>query len=189
MSFAELAKARGISKLSAAALVRRHRWRRMRDNRGHVLALVPRDGPELRRSVEANHPSDDLPDDPPDDRPDTAAFEIALSAIETAHAGEITALREQLEQARADRIEERQRADRIETTLTGERARADALRQRVDELQAGQQLMTDTHARALAEAQDQLERVREAAEPLRQAEAARKMRGLMARLRVALRGE
>ena len=50
-----------------------------------------------------------------------------------------------------------------------EEARADALRRRVDELQAGQQLMMDTHARALAEAQDQLERVREAAQDLRQA--------------------
>ena len=65
MSFAELAKARGISKLSAAALVRRHRWRRMRDNRGHVLALVPRDGPELRRP-EADNQVDNRPDDQAD---------------------------------------------------------------------------------------------------------------------------
>ena len=66
---------------------------------------------------------------------------------------------------------------------------ADALRQRVDELHAGQELMMDTHARALAEAQDQLERVREAAEDLRQAEVERRARGLVARLRAAWRGE
>jgi hypothetical protein len=36
-------------------------------------------------------------------------------------------------------------------------------RRRADELQAGRELMMDMHARALAAAQDQLERVREAA--------------------------
>ena len=70
-----------------------------------------------------------------------------------------------------------------------EEARADALRQRVDELQAGQQLMMDTHARVLAEAQDQLERVREAAEDLRQARVERRPRGFVARFRAAWRGE
>jgi hypothetical protein len=59
----------------------------------------------------------------------------------------------------------------------------------VDELLAGQELMMDTHARALAAAQDQLERVREAAEHLRQADAERRARGLVGRLRAAWRGE
>ena len=49
--------------------------------------------------------------------------------------------------------------------------------------------MMDTHARALAAAQDQLERVREAAEHQRQAEVERRARGLVARLRQAWRGE
>jgi hypothetical protein len=59
----------------------------------------------------------------------------------------------------------------------------------VDELHAGQELMMDTHARALAAAQDQLERVREAAEDLRQAEVERQARGFVARLRAAWRRE
>jgi hypothetical protein len=45
---------------------------------------------------------------------------------------------------------------------------ADALRDRADELQAGQELMMDMHAHALAAAQDQLERAWEAADGLRQ---------------------
>jgi hypothetical protein len=41
VSFEELAKSRGVTKQSAIKLVRRHRWRRQRDNQGHVLACVP----------------------------------------------------------------------------------------------------------------------------------------------------
>ena len=84
---------------------------------------------------------------------------------------------------------ERARADRSDAAAVAERARADALRQRTDELQAGQQLMMDMHARALAEAQEQLERVREAADGMRQAEQERRARGLLARLRAAMRRE
>ena len=57
MTFAELAVARGISKDSAMALVRRKGWRRQRDNTGSVMALVPTDGPTRRRAAsgEADH--------------------------------------------------------------------------------------------------------------------------------------
>ena len=41
MTFAELAQARGTSKRAAVVLVRRHGWRKQRNNAGHVLALVP----------------------------------------------------------------------------------------------------------------------------------------------------
>jgi hypothetical protein len=92
--------------------------------------------------------------------------------------------------AEADRAltEERLRADEAEAARNEERARAGALGDRADELQNGQQLMMDMHARALAAAQDQLERVREAAEGLRQAEEERRARGLLARLRAAVKG-
>jgi hypothetical protein len=40
MTFAELAEARGTSKRAAVVLVRRHGWRRQRNNAGHVIALV-----------------------------------------------------------------------------------------------------------------------------------------------------
>ena len=48
--------------------------------------------------------------------------------------------------------------------------------------------MTDTLRRELMAAQDQLEQARDAADALRQAEAERQARGLMARLRAAWRG-
>ena len=87
------------------------------------------------------------------------------------------------------------RTDRAEqASIAAEAARqeaaqaADVLRERADELQAGQELMMQVHERAMAEAQEQLERVRDAAEGLRQAETDRKARGLLARLRAAVRG-
>jgi hypothetical protein len=40
MTFAELSEMRRISKASAIKLVRRHGWRRQRDNQGHVRALA-----------------------------------------------------------------------------------------------------------------------------------------------------
>jgi hypothetical protein len=62
------------------------------------------------------------------------------------------------------------RADRAEAALSGERTRADVLRDRVDALTA------------------ELRQAYEAASELRQAEAERQARGLLARLRAALRG-
>ena len=41
MTFAELSQSRGISKTSAMKLVSRHGWRRQKNNKGHVCALVP----------------------------------------------------------------------------------------------------------------------------------------------------
>ena len=100
--------------------------------------------------------------------------------------------------AEADRAlaEERLRANRLSEQVDAghhdrdvARAEAETLRTSIDELRAGQTLMTDMHARELAAAQDRLERVRDAAEAIRQADADRKARGLVARLREAWRGE
>jgi hypothetical protein len=41
MTYPELAAARGISRASAARLVRRRKWRRQTDNQGAVRILVP----------------------------------------------------------------------------------------------------------------------------------------------------
>jgi hypothetical protein len=84
----------------------------------------------------------------------------------------VALLREQLEAAEA-------RAEAAEARAEGERARADALRDRLDVAQAELRQAAD---QARQEAQD-------AAEALLQAEAARKARGLVARLRAAWRGE
>jgi hypothetical protein len=88
------------------------------------------------------------------------------------------------------------RSERAEAEIDAERAKADALRERVDDLQAGQQLMMDMHARALAAVQSDLDMTRaqattahDALKAVRQAQAERKGRGLLARLRAAVRGE
>ena len=111
MTFAELAKVRGISKLSATTLVRRHGWRRQRDNQGHVIALVPL----TWTNPDVGGQADDLPDKRADNRPDSqgyiAAFEAALVTVREAHAGEVSALRERAEAAERRADSECQRAD------------------------------------------------------------------------------
>jgi chromosome segregation ATPase len=112
----------------------------------------------------------------------------------------------QIDGFRAERDQERVRADRAEQGREGERARADALRDRIEAMQ--EQLaeaeaegaasdveianLTAQLKQARAEAQAaqiaQSEVEADAAE-LRQAEAERRARGLLARLRAAWRGE
>jgi hypothetical protein len=112
---------------------------------------------------------------------------------------EVEAAKIALAEAEADTAELRQaeEAARVERTrstaeIDRERARADAQRERADDLQAGQELMMDMHARALAAALDRTQaearKAREAEDALRQAETDRKARGLLARLRAAARG-
>jgi hypothetical protein len=78
----------------------------------------------------------------------------------------------------AVRAEAERTTERAERALTGERQRADALRDRLDQAQA-----------ELAVAQHDAQTAQQAAAALRQAEADRKARGLVARLRAAWRGE
>jgi hypothetical protein len=199
LTFAELALARGISEPSARKLVRRHKWRRQTGNQGIVRILVPAEALDRPK----DDPGTDLPHDPrPDPRPDPSDEPRAIIALEAA----IAALREQMEHAnsRADRAEhgregERLRADDLRAQTDALNAEADRalgearrLRGRADELQAGQELMMDMHARALAALQGDLEMARaqattahDALKTLRQAEADRKARGLLARLRAA----
>ena len=169
MTFAELAASRGISKESAISLVRRKGWRRQRDNRGHVIALVPNDGPELRRSApgEADRP----PNHQGDYQANAGAFETALAAIQAAHAAEVALLRDRLDMSDKDRIAMQVLADRLGAQLAdaGERgdrlerdlaaasdraekalAQASVLQTTINELRAGQTLMAETHARDLA---------------------------------------
>jgi hypothetical protein len=79
------------------------------------------------------------------------------------------------------------RAERAEAGRDAERARAEALHTTIDELKAGQALMTEMHARELAVAQHDAQVTQEAAAELRRAEVERRARGLLARLRAAWR--
>ena len=80
------------------------------------------------------------------------------------------------------------RAERAEAARDAERARAEALRSTIDELMAGQATMAEMH-RELAVAQHDAHAAKQAIAELRRAEAARKGRDLLARLRSAWRGE
>jgi hypothetical protein len=155
LTYDELAQIRGISRPSAERLVLRNRWRRQRDNQRVVRILVPLD--RLSEDTSDHASADTSADVSSDVSGAIGAFEAALEAIKSAHAGEISALRERAEtaerraeaadtdrraaqvradQAMRDRDAERQRADRSEQGREGERARADALRDRMDILQA-----------------------------------------------------
>lgn len=187
MTFKELADLRGISKLSAVSLVRRHGWRRQRDNQGHVRALVP--------VAWAVRQPDNEPVNQADNQADTKtyaeAFETALSAIEAAHAGELTALRGERDAAKAAEADARVSADRAlaqvadiavlaqraEAALAGKRSRADGLRDRLDAAKSDAD-----------QAREQARTAEERAEALRRANEARKARGLLARLSDAVRG-
>jgi hypothetical protein len=151
MSFAELGRARGISRASAARLVRRRKWRKRTDNHGVVHVFVPA-GADEPADRQPGHPTEALGGHPTD-------VSHAISALETA----VTTLREQLERSE-------QRADRAELATT-------ELRDRLGLSQA-----------ALDQAQADARAARGEAEALRAAEAARKARGLLARLRAAVRG-
>jgi hypothetical protein len=114
ISLAELAKARGTSKESAARLVRRKNWRRQPDNRGMVQVLVP---------LEELEPSPTHPQGGP---PGILAAEGAWPVVQLA------LLAQQRAESRADRLDEalareRVRADALAAELAAERARADSL--------------------------------------------------------------
>jgi len=177
MTFAELGAARGISKASAIKLIRRHGWRRQRDNQGHVRALVPLTWAEREGDGEPDSPAGS----PPDVSPDAGVVAGALAALKTA----VMTLREQLDaaNARAERAETR--ADRAEASITGERQRADVLRDRLDAAKAQVAAAEAAAEQERAEAQV----AQDAAEALQRADDARRARGLLSRLRAAWRGE
>ena len=217
LSYAELAELRGITRKAAIRLTQRDQWRRQPGNDGATRVFVPGD------IASRQTPRDDgVPDDFPakalavleaalieaNKRAD-AALALAdrtLAQLADANAradrSEVRAdaaeqLAKQTQSEAQDALQRAEVADRADDAATvAERATADALRERVNDLQAGQELMMGIHARAQAAAQRDLDMARaqattahDALKTLRQAEADRKARGLLARLRAAVRGE
>jgi chromosome segregation ATPase len=201
LTYREIGARLGLNVEAVRTRVRRAGWRTQAGNDGRARVLVP-------DRVFVEQVIDPVGEDA--DRVNRTGDLTGLVTLLTAAEARISRLEKQLEaendrvnQARseADRLrgevtDQTARADRAEQTSTAADAArqeaeqaADALREQVVALQAGQDLMMDMHAQALAAAQDQLERVREAAEGLRQAEQDRRARGLLARLRAAVRGE
>ena len=81
------------------------------------------------------------------------------------------------------------RAERAEAARDAERALAEALRSTIDELMAEQATMAEMYSRELAVAQHDAHAAKQAIAELRRAEAARKGRGRLVRLRAAWWGE
>ena len=198
LSYAELAEARGITRKAAARLTLRHRWRRQPGNDGAVRVWVP-DGDMTHRQTPRHAPTAMT-------APDIeAALTAANSRADAALAVADRALAQLAEaQARADRLDllvqtERGRIVAIEAKAAAaeqgreaEQARADEMRGRLDDFAAK---LTDAQAE-LAAAQEATKassaevlmlarKVNEAAE----ADAERRARGLLARLRAAWRRE
>jgi hypothetical protein len=204
MTYAELAALRRINQASAFKLALRRRWRRQKNNTGQMTVFVPSawsdtsldDAHDMSRRTEAF-------------RGDPTDLTRAISALEAA----VSALRDQLAAAngRADRAEAGREAERERANdLAGRLADAQA------ELAAAQSQAEAATARAMAAMQADLAKAeaegdaltietaeltaqvkaakaeaREAqdrAEELQRADATRRGRGRLARLRAAWRG-
>jgi transposase-like protein len=169
--YSELAQIRGIGRESAVKLVQRERWRRQPGNDRSVRVLVPAEWQkptkigegipegfgEFASLVSGLH--------------DTVAFvrERAEAADRRTDQAEARA-----DQAEATRLAAEARADPADAALTGERTRADALRDRIEALQVQLADAQTATTQANATAQSTVE----AAELLRPANAERKARGL-----------
>jgi chromosome segregation ATPase len=206
MTFAELAAARGISRDSAIALVRRKRWRRQRDKAALEAALTAlreakdgeiatlRDVIDGMRSIVAR--AEDRAA-----RADNRATEAEVRVV---------SLEADLQERDAQLADTAERADRLERDLDAARVIAQAaqraareaadqaqeavdaaaaLRITIDELKVGQEVMVDMHAHELETAHQQLQQAQDAADLQRRLQEARRSLGLLARLRAAWRGE
>jgi chromosome segregation ATPase len=109
-----------------------------------------------------------------DIRPDKADISRIVTAFDSA----ISALRERAEAAE-------RRADQAEARTEAERGRTEALQVRVEYLTDQLQAMERTAEQARTLAQEAIQQV----EAIKQANAARRARGYLARLRAAWRGE
>jgi hypothetical protein len=177
MTFAELASIRHTSKRAAVTLVRRHGWRRQRNNEGHVIALVP-----LTWTEQAE--ADGVPGEPHLDTPrgphgeaHNTTFETALAAIEAAHAREVAALRAQMDTSEQARIALQTLADRSLAQLVDANARVDRAEARMAELDAENRTKDDV----ISDARERANRAEVARQEAQDALDARKARGRLRR--------
>jgi len=141
MTFAELAEVRRISKASAIKLIRRHGWRRQRDNKGHVRALVPLPWLEGNEQQEPDTQPDNLGDREAYSPAEIPGLSRVISAFEAAVTS-ITLLAENTEK-RADRAEIRaesaeSRVNQAELDLSAERNQAERLKSELEKAQISQ---------------------------------------------------
>jgi chromosome segregation ATPase len=158
------------------------------------------DSPSVSPSA---RPSDNSSISPSDSPLDTSraisALEAALAALDERAKAEVTALRGQIASDEAQIAQLRAALDRAEQGRDAERARADALADRVHGVQVelakaeaeGNALTIETAELTgqVKAAKTEAREAQDRAEELRQADAARRGRGRLARLRAAWRGE
>jgi hypothetical protein len=216
LTYAQIAERLGISGEAARQLVRRRGWRRILPNRQGAPAVIVVTDDELAaeqwREHRATPPSVGATAEAvePPTPGSEAAVETVLAALREAHAGEIGRLIEALatERERVDALIASHRSEivAVEAKLTAETARADAagreahgLSNRVmvllrdvdraaaeaDALRAEAEVAEAKLATARTAAQD----AREQLDAYRREDAERKARGLLVRLRDALRGK
>jgi chromosome segregation ATPase len=164
MTFQELAAIRGTSKRAAVTLIRRHGWRRQRDNQNRVIALVPLTWATTENTAEAHEAPHSEAHSLPAGQAYTA-FETALAAIEAVHARELATLREQLATAEAARIGMQALVEQFATEMRDaaeERQRADRLNEQVEALSV-EVVQTEKQAEALVGRAERAEADRDAA--------------------------
>jgi hypothetical protein len=208
LSYAELAEIRGIGRESAVKLVQRERWRRMPSNDRTIRVLVPAEW--LKPAAKGDRIGEADPaafgEETTQDFGEAAAKFGELASLVNALQDAVSLVREREEaaEARADQAEvgrrtaearadaERARADQAETDRRTAEARADRAGQALDCERATVNTLRDRLAAEEAarhQARAEAQAAQDALAALRQAEADRKARGLLARLRAAVRGE
>jgi hypothetical protein len=170
LTYDELAEARNIRRAAAVRLTQRKNWPRQPGNDGRARVLVPLDWIP-------DHGQDTGQDAPTAIRQD-GLTDAALAAIREAHAGEVAALRGEIETLKVLADAKDARLVDAETRAERERLRAEGLQERLSGAD-----------RELAVAQHDAEAAQEAAAKLRLAEDARKARGRLRRVWAAWRGE
>jgi chromosome segregation ATPase len=187
LTYAQLAEMRAITRKAAIRMTQRRRWRRQPGNDGTALVLVPEADLTSRQAPSRQTPRQDGSDD----TLGTSGLEAALAVLEGALGeankraeaaqalaertlAELPDARSRVNAADADRRAAEARADRAEQAIAGERARADALRERLDD--------------ATAELHAAQEAATEALSLVQHAERARRARGRLRRAWAAWRG-
>jgi colicin import membrane protein len=175
LTFAELSQLRGISKTAAMKLVSRHGWRRQKNNKGQVRALVP---VAWVTDADTREPSSAA-----DMSRAIRAFDSAIATLRQQLVRETgrteaaerarTALMVQLAQAEAGRAAERSRAEADREALTRAEAEAVALRAQLDQARAEAQQATQAAEAEAARLQRATELAVQEAKVLWEAEAAR----------------
>ena len=180
LTYAELGRRLGISTDAARVMTRRRGWPRVRANSPGAPTIVVLPEEELAgEQWRQERTTLDLPEQQVDDRVDRAEQRADL-AEQLADAAN-----KRVDAALALATDAIARADRSEAAITGERQRADVLRDRLDTLRAD----LDAAQREARAAKEATQTALQAAATLRRADEARRARGLLGRLRAALRGE